>query len=134
MFFRVTTVSLLVASFTGCTGRYVDPLGRPLVDSVEAVKSFEGKAVRLVGEVSNTKIPQIHGVDVSSDNPDLRGQQAEAYGVLRRFVVSETEALEMDQKLVAHRGAGTYWVLENPKTKAPSQVMDSKESLGRADP
>jgi hypothetical protein len=97
-------------------------LSRPLVDAPELVVRFEGKKVCLVGEVSNTKIPQILGVDVSSDSPDLRGMRAEAYGVLKRYVVTEEEALALDRQMVAHRGAGTFWVLYDSKTEAPAQV------------
>lgn len=114
---------LFIANFlSGCASRYVDPLSRPLVDTPEAVVRFEGQNVRLVGEVSNTKIPQILGVDVSSDSPDLRGMRAEAYGVLKSFVVTEEEARALDRQMVAHRGAGTFWILYDPKTKAPAQV------------
>lgn len=118
-----TIIGLVVAAFlAGCASPYVDPLSRPLVDTPEAVGRFEGKDVRLVGEVSNTKIPQILGVDVTSDNPDLRGLRAEAYGILKRQVVTEEQARALDEKMVAHRGAGSYWILYDPKTRAPAQV------------
>ncbi|MEO7797350.1 MAG: hypothetical protein ABIY47_06450 [Opitutaceae bacterium] len=111
-----------VALFSGCASRYVDPLSRPLVDDLSDVVRFEGKDVRLVGVVSNTKIAQILGVDVTSDHPDLRGMQAEAYGILQRRVVSKEEARDLDTKVVAHRGAGIFWILYDPKTRAPAQV------------
>jgi hypothetical protein len=122
MEFRAMIFILGTTVLSGCASRYVDPLNRLLVDTPEAVVRFEGKSVRLVGEVSKTKIPQILGVDVTSDTPDLRGMRAEAYGVLKRFVITEEEARALDRQMVAHRGAGSFWVLYDPKTKAPAQV------------
>jgi hypothetical protein len=120
---RALILLCITTTFAGCAAPHVDPFSRPLVDKPETVPLFEGKEIRLVGLVSNSKIPEIHGVDVTSNNPDLRGQQAEAYGVLRRIVISESEASALDRAMVAHRGAGTYWLLEDPKTKAPAQVQ-----------
>jgi hypothetical protein len=72
-----------------------------------------GKRVTLEGVVSNTKIPTILGVDVVSDNPDLRGKMARASGILHRTTVTR-EALDREiakRGMFAHRGPGTYYRL-----------------------
>jgi hypothetical protein len=119
---KIPAILVLTAIVAGCASRYVDPLNLPLVDKPEDVARSEGKEVRLVGEVSNTKIPQILGVDVESDDPDLRGKQAEAYGILKRYVVTDAQIRAFDRDGIAHRGAGIFWVLQDPKTKARAKA------------
>ena len=69
-----------------------------------------GELVTVRGEVSNSKIPTILGVDVQSSDPDLRGQQAEATGVLQRSVVTPESLERVD---FAHRGPGVFYRLKD---------------------
>jgi hypothetical protein len=74
--------------------------------------------------VSNTRIPSIAGVDVESDDPDLRGQKAEAIGVLVRWTVTQEE---IDREIALHgqfanRGPGVYYRLKAPEGVATAQV------------
>jgi hypothetical protein len=80
--------------------------------------------VTLRGEVSNSKIPTLLGVDVSSDEPDLRGQEAEATGVLVRWKVTQQEldAAIAEHGMFQHRGPGTFYRLREPESDADAQV------------
>jgi uncharacterized protein YceK len=77
-----------------------------------------GQRVALEGVVSNTKCPQVQGVDAWGLE-DYRGQHVRVTGVLRRSVVTQAEidALKTPEgfPLVAHRGAGTFYSLEDMK-------------------
>lgn len=81
-----------------------------LITDATALDSYVGQLVTIRGEVSNSKIPTILGVDVQSNNPDLRGQFAEATGVLQRHVVTPEEIATAN---FAHRGAGIFYRLKD---------------------
>lgn len=88
-----------------------------------ALAAAVGEWVRVEGEVSNTKIPQIAGVDVdmpsepiagstSEQVVELRGTPAWAEGILERRIVGPEEV----GNSVASRGAGAYYHLIDPAT------------------
>ena len=82
-----------------------------------------GQTVTLRGVVTNTKIPTILGVDVQSDDPDLRGQLAEATGVLQRWVVTPESLAELQRNgPVANRGTGTFYRLKAPASDYTAAV------------
>ncbi len=87
------------------------------------LKDFVGKKVKLVGMVSNTKIPEILGVEVCSDSPDLRERMAEATGVLERYEVSAASVEVLKKLMVANRGAGTFYRLRDLKQNTVAQVV-----------
>jgi hypothetical protein len=69
-----------------------------------------GQRVVLEGIVSNTKCPQVRGVDVWRLE-DYRGQRVRVSGILRKSVVAEADV----DPLVANRGAGTFYSLDDMK-------------------
>jgi hypothetical protein len=86
-----------------------------VVTNADELDKYVGKLITLRGEVSNSKVPTILGVDVSSDEPDLRGQTAQATGILQRSIVTQEE---IDARIAAegqfaHRGPGTFYSLVN---------------------
>jgi hypothetical protein len=82
-----------------------------------------GKLVTVRGKVRETKIPQIHGIDVKSDEPDLRGKQAEATGYLRRDTVTKAHLDELSRNgEVANRSAGTFYRLQAVNSDDDAQV------------
>ena len=88
----------------------------PIITQAGELGAHLGKRIVIRGTVANTKIPTILGVDVQSDDPDLRGQQAEAEGVLAKSVISQAE---LDAKIAkigmfAHRGPGTFYRIVDP--------------------
>lgn len=94
-----------------------------LVTRAEQVKDAVGQLVTLQGEVGNSKIPTILGVDVESFDPDLRGQQATATGILRQWTVTR-EQLDKEKGVVsAGRGPGTYYRLVNVDSDETVQVQ-----------
>ena len=93
-----------------------------LITNSSQLPNWIGELITIRGEVSNTKIPQIIGVDISSDSPDLRGKNAEATGVLEFW---EVKASEVD-KYSANRGAGAFYRLTDPVSGETVQVKAVK--------
>ena len=82
-----------------------------------------GKWVRLEGVVTNTKQPQIAGIDVDEPTEPipgsafrkvirLRDQRGWAEGVLERTIVRPEDV----DDTTANRGAGTFYRLVDPRT------------------
>jgi len=80
-----------------------------VVTSADQLDQYVGEVITIQGVVSNTKIPTILGVDVGSFDPDLRGQLAQASGLLQKTLVTEEQVAGADS---ANRGAGTFYRLE----------------------
>jgi hypothetical protein len=98
-------------------------MDKPIIVTDQAdLEKYIGKVITIKGVVTNSKVPMIIGVDVSSDNPDLRGQLAQATGVLIKIVVDEKD---VDQ-FSANRGAGTFYRLKDVKTGYDAQVKSVK--------
>jgi hypothetical protein len=96
----------------------------PVLTRADQLDSYVNQVVTLRGVVSNTKMPQILGVDVTSDNPDLRGQEAEATGTLIKWKVTQEE-LDADIKkygMIPNRGTGTFYRLKSPTSAENAQV------------
>lgn len=88
----------------------------PVLTLREQLDAHVDELVTLRGEVSNSKVPTIVGVEVGSDDPDLRGEEAEATGVLVRWTVTQAQldAAIAERGMFAHRGPGTFYRLRNP--------------------
>jgi hypothetical protein len=73
-----------------------------------------GKRVEVVGEVTNTKCPQVCGVDVWSLDAH-RGRRVRLRGTLRETVVTQEAIDEMYRtgQVVANRGAGRFYSLDD---------------------
>ena len=82
-----------------------------------------GQVVTLHGTVENSKIASLVGVDVASDDPDLRGQEAWATGRLEQ---REEEDPMKDGVVRAGRAAGTYLRLVDPATGRLAQVRTAR--------
>jgi hypothetical protein len=98
----------------------------PILTKQEEVAKHVGHKVTIVGVVSNTKMPQILGVDVASDTPDLRGKKAEATGILERYEMTAAQIKEMDRDGIAHRGAGVFYRLRDEKRNTEAQARQTK--------
>jgi hypothetical protein len=114
----------------GCSRSPSIPIVPPLDDSpllitrMEQLDAAVGKQVVIQGEVTNTKIPTILGVDVVSNHPDLRGQQAQARGILRKWTVTKEQ---LDKEWAKYgplpgRGPRTYYRLVRPDSQDDAQV------------
>ena len=76
-----------------------------------------GRRIELIGVVTQTKCPQILGVDVQ-ELEGYRGRQMRVTGILRQSVVTQAQIEETERKIggpVASRGAGTFYHLEDLK-------------------
>ena len=84
------------------------------VSSPAEYADLVGKRVELIGMVTQSRVPQIAGVDV----PELehyRGRQVRVTGILRRLDVTQSQISAEEQRLggkFAHRGAGTFYSLD----------------------
>ena len=114
------TLLMSVVMFLGCQQR-TSPLAASTAEAL-ALPSMErrvGQRVELEGIVSNSKYPQIQGVDVW-DLDAYRGKRVRVSGVLRKTVVTQADidALPHTSEgfpMVAHRGAGTFYSLDDMK-------------------
>lgn len=112
---RRSVLLMLGLTAMACSPWPPDTVARPIVKVTPVVLTDRrqldqhlGKTVTLRGEVLNTKTLQILGVDVDPSGPDLRGQVAEATGVLWRY-----EVLPKDlDYTIANRGAGVFYRLQ----------------------
>ena len=106
------SVCIIVGLLCGCAGKNPHSTANVLT-SGKQVATHVGQTVTLRGVVTNTKIPTILGVDVQSNDPDLRGRLAEATGVLERWVVTPESLAELQRNgPVANRGTGTFYRLK----------------------
>jgi hypothetical protein len=109
---RAILVCIIVGLLCGCGTKNLHSTAT-ILTSGNQVAARAGQTVTLRGVVTNTKIPTILGVDVQSNDPDLRGQLAEATGVLQRWVVTPESLAELQRNgPVANRGTGTFYRLK----------------------
>lgn len=108
---------LMLFLFSSCGSEQTrKPVNKPEKISLQ---SYVGQYVRIVGIVSNTKIPQIAGVDVDSFNPDLRGERAEVRGILESWEVTEQD---LGGERTANRGVGVFYRIKNPNDSYTAHV------------
>jgi hypothetical protein len=98
--------------------------GPPVLTRSDQVDAAVGKLVTLRGRVERTKIATLLGVDVRSDSPDLRGQEAVATGVLEKQIVTRAE---IDAKVARigqfpNRGEGVFYRLIDATTHQLAEV------------
>ncbi len=102
---------VLMVLFTACNVAKQTSDLPVVITSDKNLDQYVGELVTLKGEVSNSKITTILGVDVEGEG--VRGKQAIATGILEK-----TEVKEEDVDIYsANRGAGTFYLLRNPETK-----------------
>lgn len=70
-----------------------------------------GKRVEVVGVVTNTKCPQVCGIDVWSLDAH-RGRRVKLRGTLREIVVTQEAINEMSRMGIANRGVGRFYSLD----------------------
>ncbi len=104
----IFTLLLSAACLLGCQPSVSSP---PVQSAVMPdLEQRVGQRVVLEGIVTNTKCPQVQGVDAWGLE-DYRGQRVRVSGVLRKSVVT---AADIDP-MVANRGAGTFFSLDDIK-------------------
>jgi hypothetical protein len=80
--------------------------------------NYVNKLITIKGEISNTKIPQIIGIDVSCMESECRGEIGIATGILIKIVILEKDV----DPYSANRGAGTYYRLKELNTEFETEV------------
>ena len=81
--------------------------------------NYVNKLITIKGEISNTKIPQIIGIDVSCMESECRGEIGIATGILIKIVILEKDV----DPYSANRGAGTYYKLKELNSEFDSEVI-----------
>lgn len=101
----------------------------PVLTSGDNLSSYSGQQVILRGVVKNTRIAELLGVDVESEDPDLRGELAEAEGILEETVITEEDLQKkMDEiGIFANRGSGVFYRLVDEKTGQTVHVRPVKK-------
>jgi hypothetical protein len=82
----------------------------PVITSHAKLDNYVGEVITIEGKVSRTKLPTIIGVDIKADY-NLSDKKCRATGKLLKGITTEEEAAQLQQKGVAHRGAGTFYRL-----------------------
>lgn len=80
---------------------------------------YVGKLVTIKGQISNTKIPQICGIDISCDDNAQAEKMGISTGILTSTVVSEKDV----DPYSSNRGAGTFYRLIDPETGFTAKVI-----------
>lgn len=125
---RIFIFTTLLIILVGCTHqRAPESIVPTVLTSQDQLEQNIGAIVKIVGVVTNTKIPQIMGVDIRSDDPDLRGEMAMAIGVLESWSVSESDIEEMNAEHVAHRGPGVFYRLKEVASNYRAQVQPAAQ-------
>lgn len=114
-------IAFLLLSFTSVSAQQKIPL----ITERSELANYVGKIVTIKGIVSNTKIPTIIGVDISSDDPDLRGKTAKATGILVKWVVNSENIDVLSQ----NRGIGTFYRLKDINSDNDAQVIEADKQV-----
>jgi hypothetical protein len=110
--------TLLFAAAVLCGCQHSKPVAnvvRP--SSPSEYPSLIGQRIELVGVVTETKCPQILGVDLW-ELESCRGQRMRVSGILRQTVVTQAQIEEKERRAggpFANRGPGTFYHLEELK-------------------
>lgn len=106
----------------------------PTLTDRTSLDSFVGRKVRIVGEVSNSKVPAILGIEVEADSPDLRGQIAEAEGVLERYELTREELDKQWRETGPFQssGPGVFYYLRDPFRHGPAKAKRPAPSAAPA--
>jgi hypothetical protein len=97
--------------FVGCTWSGPSTaVSRPQSVAAPNLEQRVGQRVVLEGTVTNTKCPQVQGVD-AWDLHEYRGKRVRISGILRKTVIAEADV----DMTVANRGAGTFYSLDEMK-------------------
>ena len=98
----------------------------PIITQASELEDNIGKLITIKGMVFNSKIPTILGVDVSSNNPDLRKKIGCATGILSKFeVTTEEHQLKTNNRglLIQSRGPGVFYRLIKANSNQTSHVQ-----------
>jgi hypothetical protein len=117
-------VIVLLVTFCACTSFAEKNNDIPIVTNQSDLDLFIGKVITIRGKVTNTKIPTIIGVDVRSEDPDLRGFIAEATGILNKWTVTKNELEKTinEKGMIPNRGPGTFYRLKEVDLNLAAQV------------
>lgn len=90
--------------------------------NVTDLQKYVGQDITLIGEVRNSKIPTLNGVDIQAEN--IRGKRIIATGILIKTVLTEKDV----DHFSTNRGTGTFYHLKNEKTRKLNLTMYKKHT------
>ncbi len=107
---------LILISVLACISGYsqTEYIGLCKTDTIYNIldiHKYVGQEITLIGEVRNSKIPTLNGVDIQDEK--TRGKRIKATGILIKTVVKEKDV----DRFSANRGAGTFYHLKNEKIR-----------------
>ena len=106
----IFTFLVSAACLFGCQLRTSSPIASTQSEAMPNLEQRVGQNVALEGIVSNTKCPQVQGVDAWGLE-DYRGRRVRISGVLRKTIVTQADV----DPTLANRGAGTFYSLDDMK-------------------
>ena len=112
---------LIVATSIKCLGQTIETT-KIVTDTLTTQSNLDdyiGKLVTIKGEISNTKIPQILGIDVSCDGYEYRGETGIATGILIKTIVLEKDVDPYTQ----NRAAGSFYRLKEVESEYDAKVI-----------
>ena len=108
-----TTLLPMIVVLSGC--HHIPPPSDSVrVSSPTEYAQLVGKQVELHGIVTQSKVPQVLGVDVP-DLENYRGRNVKVTGILRRSDVTQAQIDEEERRVggkFANRGPGTFFYLD----------------------
>lgn len=103
----------------------------PLLTESTDLDQYVGRVIAIRGQVSNTKIPTILGIDVVCRDDNLRGKDAYAVGILTKWTMTKEQLSKSFELYGPHatRGPGTSYVLYHSLggTEAPAKAWPDSE-------
>lgn len=118
-------ILITLASF-GCFGQVFNDSTEILMDTITTranLDNYVNTLVTVKGEISNTKIPQILGIDVDCNEYNPRGKIGIATGILIKTIVLEKDVERYSQ----NRGAGVFYRLKDPGSDYNAKVTILKK-------
>lgn len=109
----------------------------PLLTKGTDLDRYVGRVIAIRGELSQTKIPTILGIDVVCPDDKLRGKEAYAVGILTKWTTTQEQLNEAFHVAgpFATRGPGTSYVLYESLggTGAPAKAWPGSERRAKGD-
>ncbi len=97
----------------------------PVITDKSQLDSYVGKFVIIKGLVTNTKIPTILGVDISSDNHFLKGKYAKAEGLLIKWTIKPEDTDSFSQS----RNPGIYYRLKETDSDLNAMAVEASKPI-----
>jgi len=122
----ISSLILIILASIGCFSQVYNDSTEILTDTIttrENLDNYVNTLVTIKGKISNTKIPQILGIDVDCNEYNPKGKIGIVTGVLIKTIVLEKDVERYSQ----NRGAGVFYRLKEPGSDYDAKVTILKK-------